>query len=238
MRAKIVGDAFICDCATYAHASQATATTGLSYLGLSTNSWADAKTDAENETTFPAVSWPDGGTHLAASFTLGARYDDTNGVAVAWLAWAYVAQSQMKASPTIFARTNMFTADLYTKCSVATESTKHFSGFADNPTNWVDTLDVDDHSWMLSTNQYYGLSDAATTPGTSSNIFMGIDKDGGVYLGSTNFPEWCDAPSADGTGAAKGYSIGDDDTGGAAPSLWYVLKFDVTTNGFNYIRDN
>lgn len=197
------------------------------WIGQSTTSWAEAKSLAEGGTI--SGPWIVGSDSVACQFTLGWKFNGAGPGLFVWQAQAFTALSTLKVSPDVFKGTNMFSADIYTKCTVGHPTAQGTS------TNWSYVLNTYDHDWMDSTNQYYAKKEAALTLGTVSNIFMGLPKYGAIYLGSTNFPDWCAEPGV-GAPSAEGYTIWNLSSANAPASVPHVLKFDGP-DGFQYIRD-
>lgn len=189
--------------------------TELRWVGTSTNSWADAKTNAENATPSSTT-----GTR-AERWTTG----EISGGTVTWTATARavavskdVERSSIHSSARRMSPDYEHAIDLY--YSVDIKDTGEAAG--------VHVLDTfSDSAWLNKTNIYQGVADVYL--GYATQVDVGSTNELAGFIGSTNFPPtWCAEPMATNTPTSRGYV-------GAANGM-AVIRWDATTNGFQKIR--
>lgn len=188
------------------------------WTGNSTNSWAEAQANAVADT--PSTGSAE---HVARQYTTGS-YDGSTWVAEMWASTAkrkiYNGENRLDTIST-----NMyFELDVYAK--------------VDAPGYPFPAFDVYEHysygaTWLESTGIWYaatvGITNAIVTTNRNEAVWFGYGGDPG-WFGSTNQPtEWCAEPGV-GEDTFKGYHLTGD-------YMYTVLKWDSTTNGFQYIRD-
>jgi len=190
------------------------------WTGTSTSSWAAAKSAC-------AASTPTGaGNALVWRWTSG-TYDGTT-----WTANAEAARCKRSVFGPSMRGDNQASymsteyekvIDLYAKASTAqvisgihtfTNGTHEFDAFADEV-------------WLPNTNQYHGIAAVYTGYG-GTNTLVGTPYTDAGWIGTTNFPDtWCVEPTV-GSPSTRGFQIGNP---------LAVIKYDSTTNGFQFIRD-
>ena len=178
------------------------------WTGTSTNTWADAKSQAE-------ISTPTGSFEVnkAECYTTGSKDGNTYiATAVSTRAVRYFG-----AAINGFSTNYEHVIDLYVMAVDARLE----------ETNGTHVFDPFDDSWIQDTNQYWGYPNAYT--GYTNELYLGTTNENAGWIGRTNFPPtWCDEPGKSNP-TSRGFRI----INGAA--TFGIIKWDQSANGIKYI---